>query len=170
MGTQGFRRWPLPTTLAVLLVGLFLTLSLRLRKRLRARQDAGTVQAVNVDRDARTCCCCCCLCSSKACCLCSGCRWAMASCMVSSCCCPRGLAGYVRRLSGAGACRGGRALMFPVQERGGGGRRGSRSCRLARCLRSNACWGSTRFTGNPASHQASLYRPQPSPNQQAASR
>lgn len=136
VGTQGVRRWPPPTTLAVLLVGLFFTLSLRLRKRLRARQDAGTVQAVNVDRDARTSCCCC-LCSSNACCRCSGCRWATVSCRASSCCRLRGLAGYIRRASGVRACRGGRALMFPVEEREGG-RRGSRSCRLARCLRSTA--------------------------------
>ena len=92
-GTQGISgllaAWLLLTTLAVLLVGLFFTLSRRLRKRLRARQDAGTVQAVNVDRDAWTCgrfgcccccCCCCCRCSSMACCLWSGCRWAMDSC------------------------------------------------------------------------------------------
>lgn len=44
----------LPPPLAVLLVGLFLTLSRRLRKRLRARQEAGTVQAVNLDKEAGT--------------------------------------------------------------------------------------------------------------------
>jgi len=56
-GTHGIscltEAWVLPTTLAVLLVGHFLTLSRRLRNRLRARQDAGTVQAVPVERDAR---------------------------------------------------------------------------------------------------------------------
>lgn len=128
VGAQRLRRWSPPTTLAVLLVGLFFTLSLRLRKRLRARYEAGTVQAVNVDRDPRTrccrccCCCCCCLCSSTACCRCSGCRCETASCRASSCwcSCARGLAGYDRRASGAEAFLGGRVLMFPVQEKGGG--------------------------------------------------
>lgn len=69
-------------TLAVLLVGLFLTLSRRLRKRLRARQDAGTVQAVNTD--GWTCRRCCCRRSSMACCRWSGCRWAMDSCRLTS--------------------------------------------------------------------------------------
>lgn len=54
-GCHGPAVWLLRATLAVLLVGLFFTLSRRFRKRLRARHDAGTVQAVKVDRDARTC-------------------------------------------------------------------------------------------------------------------